>query len=230
MCVCAFAYLYTHTVMVMEREVLATLPCLAITGSGTLLGRYPQWRVARNETVQQANEKRKRKCSMGASWSFYLLAVCPVPPSMRKISLPLLVSKSFPALYTAHMNHPLSPSSALLPVVRLVSHLSLLQRLLKVHQDVLLHKSFIAPLRCPLFPLYLFLRLSQQEISVMLGDYTCKSDTHGFRKREKKRGKTAEGERDEGLQIQISRMTSEVSDFSTVKCLKDHLSPACFIG
>lgn len=77
------------------------------------------------------------------------------------------------------MNHPLSPSSALLPVVRLVSHLSLLQRLLKVHQDVLLHKSLIALTVCTLAPSFhslCFLRLSEREISVMLRDYTCKSD------------------------------------------------------
>lgn len=124
---------------------------------------------------------------MEASCFFYLLAVWPAPPSMRKISLPLQVPKSLPALYTAHMNHPLSPSSALLSVVRLVSHLSLLQWLLKVHQRVLLHKSFTARrLSCPLFPLYLFLRLSEQEISVMLGDYACKSDLHGFKKRGKR--------------------------------------------
>lgn len=52
------------------------------------------------------------------------------------------------------MNHPLSPSSALLPVVRLVSHLSLLQRLLKVHQDLLLHKSFTAMTVCALAPCF----------------------------------------------------------------------------
>lgn len=80
----------------------------------------------------------------GGELVLLLIAVCPIPPGMRKISLPLLVTKSFPALYTAGMNHPLSPSSAPLPVVRLVSHLSLLQRLLKVHQDILLHKSFTA--------------------------------------------------------------------------------------
>lgn len=120
-------------------------------------------------------------------------------PGMRKISLPLLVTKSFPALYTAGMNHPLSPSSAPLPVVRLVSHLSPLQRLLKVHQDILLHKSFTAMTACALAPWFhsiCFLRLSEREISVMLGDYTCKSDTQGFkRKREEKRTKAEKAAR-----------------------------------
>lgn len=47
----------------------------------------------------------------------------------------------------------------------------------------------------------------------MLEDYTCKSD----RQREKRK---TEVERDEGLEIQISRMTSEVSN---------HLSPVCSV-
>lgn len=55
----------------MLAEALAALLCLAITGSGALFGRYPLWRAARDELVQQANEKRKkRKSSMGASWFF----------------------------------------------------------------------------------------------------------------------------------------------------------------
>lgn len=128
-------------------EVLASLLCLAITGSGTLSGRYPQRRPGEKWACPTSRWEAEERVWHGGELVLLLIAVCPIPPSMRKISLPLLVTKSFPSLCsTAGMNHPLSPSSALFPVVRLVSHLSLLQRLLKVHQDLLLHKSFTARL------------------------------------------------------------------------------------
>ena len=73
-CVCAVSPYVCVCVCVcvcaVMAEVQAALPCLAITGSGTLFGRYPQWRAARNEPVRKANEKGKRKYSMGASWFF----------------------------------------------------------------------------------------------------------------------------------------------------------------
>lgn len=146
-CVCVCVY-WTHSWAVVA-EVSVALLCFAITGSGTFFGRYPQLRVWETK-LSNKPMRRGRESAVQRQHGSSLNSCLSNSPSTRKISLPLLVTKSFPALYTAGMNHPLSPSSALLPVVALVSHLSLLQRLLKVHQDLLFHKSFIPTTVCAL--------------------------------------------------------------------------------
>lgn len=85
----------------------------------------------------------RESAALGGKLALLLIAVCPIPPAGRESLSPSFCDLIIPCslLSTAGMNHPLSPSSALLPVVSLVSHLSLLQRLFKVHQDLLLHKS-----------------------------------------------------------------------------------------
>ncbi len=97
---CACVHRHTRSAAVVA-EVLGALLCLAITGSGTLFGRYPQRRAARNEPVQQTDEKRKKKVQHGGELVLLLIAVCPIPPARGKsLFLPLLVTKSFPALHS----------------------------------------------------------------------------------------------------------------------------------
>lgn len=206
-------------------------PCRPIAGSGRLFGRYPQWKAARNELVQQPKEKRMRKCSMGERWILLLIAVCPILPAQGK------------SLFLLWLNHSLLPSlhcrdeSPFVTLLRFPPSCSFsfpsvsITKTVKSTSGVIIAYIFLAMSVCALAPYFQSICFwgSRREISVELWDYTCKSATCRLKKRQKKKRKATEGERDEGLQIQISRMTSEVCDFSAVTCLRDHLSTGCFM-
>lgn len=97
--------------------------------------------------------KEEEKVQQGGELLLLLIAVC--LPALGRYLIP------FNPLNTTDMNHPFS---TLLPLVCLVSHLSLLQSLLKVHQELLLQTSLIVTACTTLFARYLFWRLSEQEM------------------------------------------------------------------
>lgn len=221
-CVCVCVYVLDTLLVV--AEVLVALLCFANTGSGTLFGRYPQPRVWETK-LSNKPMRRGRESAVQRQHGSSLNSCLSNSPSTRKMT------KSFPALYTAGMNHPLSPSSALLPVVALVSHLSLLQRLLKVHQDLLFHKSFIPTTVCALAHCFHSICFwgSQSEKFPSCSGITLVNQTRTDSREERRKedgGRRHARWRVANPNIQNDKW-SELF-FSAVKCPRDHLSPGRF--
>lgn len=121
--------------------------CLApLLSPPPVCNHHQTWKAQTN----LSNQPMKRG-SQSAAWRE--APPSPTSPSTWKVTLPLLVTKSFQCflLHTTGMNHPLLASYALLPLLHLDSHLSILQNALKVHQDLLLHTSFLGSLLCVCF-------------------------------------------------------------------------------
>lgn len=194
------------------------------------------WQISSVESGKKwacptAQREEDDKVQHGGEVVLLLIAVCPILPAQGK------------SLFLLWLNHSLLPSlhcrdeSPFVTLLRFPPSCSFsfpsvsITKTVKSTSGVIIAYIFLAMSVCALAPYFQSICFwgSRREISVELWDYTCKSATCRLKKRQKKKRKATVGERDEGLQIQISRMTSEVCDFSAVTCLRDHLSTGCFM-
>lgn len=112
------------------------------------------------------------------------------------------------------MNHPLLASYALLPLVHLDSYLSILQNTLKVHQDLLLHTSFLGALLCVCFRG----SLSKKCLSCSGITQIWHAQSQDKRGKTEEERKAKEALQDKGFLIQVTRVSCKVCTFSRVTC------------